>query len=172
MISFFFKSLDSILYLQNMKTPTLNDIKKDLEKRDFNELVDYCMRIAKFKKENKELLGFLLFESDDIHGYVDNVKLETENLFLEINKKNIYYIKKSVRRILKNVNKHIRFSLSKQVEVELLIHFCNCIIIHSLPLNESVQLNNLFTTQVKKIEEALSSFHPDLQYDFKRKLLW
>jgi len=172
MISFFFeKSFDSILYLQNMKTSTLNDIKKDLEKRDFNELVDCCMKMAKFKKENKELLDFLLFESDDIHGYVNKVKLETENLFAEINMKSIYYIKKSVRRILKNVNKHIRFSMSKQVEIELLIHFCNCIITHSLPLNESVQLNNIYKAQVKKIEEALSSLHPDLQYDFKRNLL-
>lgn len=154
-----------------MKSPTLNDIKKDLEKRNFSELIDYCTRMAKFKKENKELLGFLLFESDDIDGYVDKIKLETENLFLDINKKNIYYIKKSVRRILKNVNKHIRFSLSKKVEAELLIHFCNCIVTHSLPLNESVQLNKIYKTQLEKIEEVLSTFHPDLQYDFKRKLL-
>jgi len=154
-----------------MKSPTLNDIKKDLEKRDLNELVDYCLRMAKFKKENKELLGFLLFESDDINDYVENVKAETEDLFTGINKTNIYYIKKSIRRILKNVNKHIRFSLSKQAEIELLIHFCNCMITNSIPLNESVQLNNLYKTQLKKIEEALSSLHPDLQYDFKRKLL-
>ena len=154
-----------------MKAATLNNIKKDLEKRDVNELVDYCLRMAKFKKENKELLGFLLFESGDINDYVANIKAETEDLFAEINMKSIYYIKKSVRRILRNVNKHIRFSMSKQVEVELLIHFCNCIITHSLPLDESVQLNNIYKAQVKKIEEALSSLHPDLQYDFKRELL-
>ena len=154
-----------------MKAATLNNIKKDLEKRDVNELVDYCLRMAKFKKENKELLGFLLFESGDINDYVANIKAETEDLFAEINMKSIYYIKKSVRRILRNVNKHIRFSMSKQVEVELLIHFCNCIITHSLPLDESVQLNNIYKAQGKKIEEALSSLHPDLQYDFKRELL-
>ena len=154
-----------------MKAATLNNIKKDLEKRDVNELVDYCLRMAKFKKENKELLGFLLFESGDINDYVANIKAETEDLFAEINMKSIYYIKKSVRRILRNVNKRIRFSMSKQVEVELLIHFCNCIITHSLPLDESVQLNNIYKAQVKKIEEALSSLHPDLQYDFKRELL-
>ena len=117
------------------------------------------------------MLGFLLFESGDINDYVANIKAETEDLFAEINMKSIYYIKKSVRRILRNVNKHIRFSMSKQVEVELLIHFCNCIITHSLPLDESVQLNNIYKAQVKKIEEALSSLHPDLQYDFKRELL-
>jgi len=161
----------AVLPLQNMNTPDLNEIRKDLEKRDVNELLDYCIRLAKFKKENKELFGFLLFEADDINNYIENVKSDTENSFLEINKRSIYYLKKGIRKILKNVNKHIRFSLSKQVEAELLIHFCNCMVIHSIPLKESVQLRNLYDVQIKKIEKALSSLHPDLQFDFKRKLL-
>ncbi len=154
-----------------MDYPGLNEIKKDLEKRDANELLDYCIRLAKFKKENKELFGFLLFEADNMNNYLENVKAETENSFIEINKTSIYFIKKSIRKILKNVNKHIRFSLSKQVEAELLTHFCNCMIIHSIPLEQSVQLKNLYDGQLKKIDQALSSLHPDLQYDFKRKLL-
>ena len=161
----------AVLPLQNMNTPDLNEIRKDLEKRDVNELLDYCIRLAKFKKENKELFGFLLFEADDINNYIENVKSDTENSFFEINKRSIYYLKKGIRKILKNVNKHIRFSLSKQVEAELLIHFCNCMVIHSIPLKESVQLRNLYDVQIKKIEKALSSLHPDLQFDFKRKLL-
>ena len=153
-----------------MKANSINDIKKDLEKRDFKELLSYCLRLAKFKKENKELLGFLLFDSDDILSYIENVKQETDELFMEINKSNIYYIKKSIRKILRNVNKHIRFSISKQVEAELLIHFCNCIITNSIPIEKSRQLINLYDTQLKKIDEALSSLHPDLQYDLKKQL--
>jgi hypothetical protein len=161
----------TFLSLQNMNTPDLNEIRKDLEKRDAKELLDYCIRLAKFKKENKELFSFLLFDADDLNNYIEKVKSDTENSFLEINKHSIYYIKKSVRKILKNVNTHIRFSLSKQVEAELLIHFSNCIIIHSIPLKQSVQLRNLYDAQLKKIEKVLSSLHPDLQFDFKRKLL-
>ena len=157
-------------YLQNMKASSINEIKKELEKRDFKELLAYCLMLAKFKKENKELLGFLLFESDDISNYIENVKQETDDLFLEINKTNIYYIKKSVRKILRNINKHIRFTLSKQVEAELLIHFCNCILKYSIPIKKSRQLINLYETQLKKIEEALSTLHPDLQFDIKRQL--
>jgi len=107
-----------------MKPVSISEIKKDLEKRNFNELVDYCLRIARFKKENKELLSFLLFDADDISEYVKNIKHETDQQFEEINKSNIYFIKKSVRKILRSLNKYIRFSLSKQVEAELLIHFC------------------------------------------------
>ena len=49
-----------------MKASSLNELKKELEYRDKKELLSFCMRLAKFKKENKELLTFLLFEKDDL----------------------------------------------------------------------------------------------------------
>jgi hypothetical protein len=154
-----------------MKFSSIIEIKKDLEKRDSNELLEYCLRLARYKKENKELLAFLLFESDNIPVYLENVKQEIEQQFMEINKSNIYFIKKSVRKILRSINKYIRFSLSKQIEAELLIHFCNCLINFSIPLKKSRQLMNLYENQLKKIDAALSTLHPDLQYDFKKQLL-
>jgi len=154
-----------------MKPSSISEIKKDLEKRASIELLEYCLRLARYKKENKELLAFLLFESDNIPVYVENVKQEIEQQFMEINKSNIYFIKKSVRKILRSINKYIRFALSKQIEAELLIHFCNCLINFSIPLKKSRQLMNLYENQLKKIDAALSTLHPDLQYDFKKLLL-
>ena len=154
-----------------MKTVSVNEIKKDLENRDFKEILEYCLRLAKFKKENKELLAFLLFDSDDISGYIEKIKQETDEQFSLINKSNIYFIKKSVRKILRNVSKHIRFSLSKQVEAELLIHFCNCLSNYSIPIKKSRQLLNLHESQLKKIDQVLSDLHPDLQYDLQRQIL-
>ena len=151
---------------------SIHKIKKDLEKRDKKELLAYCLRLAKYKKENKELLGFLLFEADDLTGYIEKVKQETDTSFQEINKSNVYYIKKSVRKILRNVNKHIRFAASKQAEAEWLIHFCNCFQTYSIPVKKSRQLLNLFDNQLKKIEAALSSLHPDLQYDLRKQIMW
>lgn len=153
-----------------MKAATINDIKKDLEKRSAHELLSYCLRLAKFKKENKELLHFLLFESDDTPAYIENIKLETDEMFLEINMSNVHYIKKSVRKILRYINKHIRFTGSKQIEAELLIHFCNAILKNSIPLKKSRQLSNIYESQLKKIEAVLATLHPDLQYDLKRQL--
>jgi len=153
-----------------MKGSSINDVKKDLERRNSKELMSYCLRLAKFKKENKELLAFLLFEADDIGTYIENVKQETDDLFTGINKSNIYFIKKSVRKILRNINKYIRFTLSKQVEAELLIHFCNCFLTYSIPLKKSRQLTNLHDMQLKKIETALSALHPDLQYDLRKQI--
>jgi hypothetical protein len=153
-----------------MKAATINDIKKDLEKRSANELLSYCLRLAKFKKENKELLHFLLFESDDTATYIENIKQETDEMFLEINMSNVHYIKKSVRKILRYINKNIRFTGSKQIEAELLIHFCNGINKNSMPLKKSRQLSNIYESQLKKIEAVLATLHPDLQYDLKRQL--
>ena len=144
---------------------TISEIKKSLENRDRSELLNFCMRLAKFKKENKELLGFLLFEENDIEEYVARVKEESELLFKEINMSNVYFIKKSVRKILKTINKHIRFAGSKQVESELLIYFCNSLKAYSIPLDKSRQLKNLYLGQVKKVDAATAALHPDLQYD-------
>ena len=153
-----------------MKAATIHDIKKELEKRNANELLSYCLKLAKFKKENKELLHFLLFESEDPAAYIENLKQETNEMFLEINMNNVYFIKKSVRKILRNMNKHIRFTGSKQAECELLIHFCNCIVSYSIPVKKSRQLLNIYESQLKKIDTVLASLHPDLQYDLKRQL--
>ena len=153
-----------------MKTFSVNEIKKELERKENSDLLSFCIRLAKFKKENKELLGFLLFDADDISTYVENVKLEMDASYGEINKSNVYYIKKSIRKILRNVNKHIRFISSKQAEVELLIHFCNCFFAYSIPTNQSRQLTNIYESQLKKMYAALSSLHPDLQYDFEKMI--
>ena len=88
-----------------------------------------------------------------------------------MNRSNVYFIKKSVRKILRNINKQIRFAMSKQVEAELLIHFCNCFIIHSIPVEKSRQLLALYQNQLNKIEKSILSLHPDLQYDMQRLLL-
>lgn len=153
-----------------MKAASINELKKELELRNHTELLSFCLRLAKFKKENKELLTFLLFEAADITTFIENVKQETNAFFAEVNNSNIYYIKKSVRKILRNVNKHIRFAASKQAEAEILIHFCNNIINFSIPLHKSKPLLKMYETQLKKIAEVLSTLHPDLQYDLKKQL--
>ena len=154
-----------------MKAASLNDIKKELSNHNSEDLLEYCLRLARFKKENKELLQYLLFEAEDTSTYIKEIKSDIEEQFLQMNKSNVYFIKKSVRKILRNINKQIRFSMSRQVEAELLIQFCNCIIKHSIPIKKSRQLNNLYENQLKKIDKVLASLHPDLQYDLKRELI-
>jgi len=153
-----------------MKASSLNDIKRELEYKNSKELTSYCMKLAKFKKENKEFLAFLLFEESDVATYIANIKNETTRHFEEINFSNVYFIKKSLRKILRYTNKQVKFISSKQAEAEIRIHFCNCISDYSLPLYASRQLMNLYQGQLGKINLILSTLHPDLQYDMERAL--
>jgi hypothetical protein len=149
---------------------SLSDIKKELQQQSKAELLDHCIRLAKFKKENKELLAYLLFEHDE-QVYIEKIKKSTDALFEEINFSNAHFIKKSVRKILRMINKNIRFALSKQVEAELLLHFCNCFVTYSIPTRKSRQLLNIYEGQVKKYNQVLSTLHEDVQYDLNRQSL-
>lgn len=153
-----------------MKAASINELKKELERKNNADLITYCLRLSKFKKENKELLTFLLFDADDITKYTEDVKLHLIDLFEEINLKHIYFAKKGIRKVLRQANKFIRMAASKQVEAEILIQFCNSFKILPLSFGKNKQLANLYNTQIDKIEKTLSTLHPDLQYDLKRQL--
>jgi len=71
---------------------------------------------------------------------------------------------------LKNTNKFIRYSGSKQTEVELLIFFCRCLKESGLPLSRSVALTNLYSRQIEKIKKSLKSLHEDLQFDYGEEI--
>ena len=153
-----------------MKAASVNEIRKELETRNRAELLAFCLQLAKFKKENKELLTFLIFDSDNLVTYIENVKEETTKLFNELNISNVYYIKKGVRKILRFINKHIKFVSSKQSEAEIRIEFCKCMITFSIPMNKSIQLLKMYESQLKLIDESIATLHPDLQYDLKKQL--
>lgn len=103
-----------------MKAVSVVTIKKELKHRSEEELMELCLRLSKFKKENKELLTYLLFEAHDESGYIETVKAEIDVQFQQINTNSYFYIKKSVRKILRNIKKYARYSLKKETEVELL----------------------------------------------------
>ena len=125
--------------------------------------------MVKFRKENKELLSYLLFESFDEQAYIKDVKLEIDELFKEVNKSNLYLAKKTIRKILRIANKHIKYSGSKQTEVEILIHFCKAIKRSGISLAVNTALGNIYLRQLKKINKAMLTLHEDLQFDYSRK---
>ncbi|MDQ6761132.1 MAG: hypothetical protein M3015_00720 [Bacteroidota bacterium] len=158
------------LYSTIMKAASINELKKELERKNNADLISYCLRLSKFKKENKELLTFLLFEADDISKYIEDVKLGITDLFNELNHKHIYFVKKGIRKILRLANKFIRMAASKHAEAEILIQFCNSFRELPISLSGNKQLSKLYNTQIDKVEKVLSTLHPDLQYDLKRQL--
>lgn len=153
-----------------MKTASLNELKQELITLPPKELLELCLRLARFKKENKELLSYLLFESADEQSYIESIKLFITEEFLTVNKSILYQAKKSIRKILRITNKYIRYSGSAIVEVELLIHFCTTARDSGIKINKSTALVNLYNNQVKKINKAIISLHEDLQFDYQKQL--
>ena len=153
-----------------MKIASLSEIKRELNERTPEELKAFCLRIVKFKKDNKELLNYLLFEAYDEENYKEVLKSEIEMEFAEMNTSSVYLAKKSIRRILRTVTKHIKYSNSKLTAVELLIFFCQKMRELDLPYNESKVLVNLYNRQLQNIQKALSFLDEDLQFDYQSEL--
>src|SRR5258708_35227327 len=93
-----------------MKGDNIHEIKEELNYLSPSRLGELCLRLAKFKKDNKELLTYLLFESSDLTEYIGNVKKEIDLEFKELPKPNLYLTKKSLRKILRLTTKQIPYT--------------------------------------------------------------
>lgn len=153
-----------------MQTTSLSGLKKELQSLPQEQLVELCTRMAKYKKENKELLHYILFESGDEALYIENIKIEVDELFSEISTKNFYLAKKSLRKILRLVSKYIKYSGKAETSIELLLHFCGQLNKLGLDYHGSTALMNLYNGQIKKIKKSISTLHEDLQYDYHKLL--
>lgn len=153
-----------------MKAASLNEIKRELKTTEQERLIELCLGLARFKKESKEMLTYLLFEAHDEAGYITNIKSDIDELFDELPGGNIYFVKKGLRKILRMVNRQIKYSGIRQTEVELRIYFCLKIRAASIALDRSPVLMNLYQQQLKKIHLALAALPEDLQYDYESEI--
>ncbi|MDB5252530.1 MAG: hypothetical protein JWP27_1699 [Flaviaesturariibacter sp.] len=152
-----------------MKAASISEIKQELKKLPQADVVELCLRLARYKKENKELLTYLLFESDDTEAYMRAIREEMDDDFASMNRSNLYIAKKSLRKILRTVNKYIKYAASKEIEIELLLHFCTSYKGLKIPVHKSTALANLYQGQLKKIRASIATLHEDLQYEYQRQ---
>jgi SPX domain protein involved in polyphosphate accumulation len=153
-----------------MKTVTVKEIAKELNNLSPKDLRDLCLRLSRFKKENKELLTYLLFESADEESYIEGVKKEIDKQFGLISSKGSYFLRKSVRRILLNTKKYIRYSQNKKTEIELLIYFCRKLKGMTPSILRNKSLMNLYSRQTDTIIKKIASLHPDMHFDYSLEM--
>ena len=153
-----------------MRASTVHEIKQELASKKPAQLVELCLRLARFKKENKELLTYLLFEANDEDGYTRSVKTEIDELFTTINLSHLYFAKKTLRKMVRVINKYTRYSGNKQTEIELRLHFCARLKSSGIPFNRNTVITNLYDGQLKKIRALLATRHEDLQYEYVKDL--
>ncbi|MDI1354283.1 MAG: hypothetical protein PSX36_05175 [bacterium] len=154
-----------------MKSFSLNELKKELQNLPASELADLCISLAKYKKDNKDLLGYLLVDSFDKPGFVLDIKREIDNFFLELkSQSNLYLTKKSLRKLLRTITKYCRYMGDKAASADLHIYFCKKVKEPGIAVHKSQQLINMYEQQVKKIKTFIGALHEDLQGDYLREL--
>ena len=153
-----------------MKIESIVTIKKELQHLPKEDLLELCLRLGKFKKENKALLTYLLFESHDEDGYVTSVKSTLDELFEGINTDSYFYMKKTIRKILRQIRIYSRYSTNKSTEVELLLYFCERLNHLRPSIHRNRTLSNLYERQIISIKKKISLLHEDLQYDYNLQL--
>lgn len=153
-----------------MKPATLKSIKSELSLLSQQELIQLLTSVIKYRKENKEFVSYILFDSKDEAGFVMQMKAEMIELMEPVTRYNVVTSLKYIRTILRNVKKIIRFSSNKETEVELLMHFCTILKQKNLPLRRVKGLNKLWERTIQNILKAISTLHEDLRHDYRVEL--
>ena len=79
-------------------------------------------------------------------------------------------MKKSVRKILRNCKKYIRYSKIKTTEVDLLIYFCQELKKMKPSISRNTVLTNIYNRQIELMKKTIGTMHRDLQYDYGKEL--
>lgn len=143
----------------------LQDIKKELQHLSGQQIAELCLRLARHKKENKELLAYLLFEADNNPVFLEKVKAETGFMFSQMPVRS-YEAAKYLRKLLRLLGKYIKFMASKEAEIELLLNFCAGYIQYADRKTSYKPLRLILVRQVEKIRAAIGKLHEDMQYDY------
>ena len=153
-----------------MKSASLAQIRKELKTLSREEVAELCEKLIEYKRDNKELLNYLLFESVDEDAYVEAIKQDVSEAFSATNTSGFYLAKKSIRRALRIANKYIKYSDQPETELDVLLHFCEELKALDMNLKRSKVLVNLYERQLVKINDVYSDLHEDLQFEFKNRV--
>jgi len=154
-----------------MKASSLHELKKELAELPAQRLSELCVALAKYKKDNKEFLDYLLFKSHDNAGFVTEIKTEIDGHFLELRgQPNLYYVKKSLRKLLRIITKYCKYIGDKAIAAELHIYFCIKVKESGIPIQKNQLLVNMYEQQLKKIHTWISTLHEDIQGDYSADL--
>ena len=148
-----------------MRVEKLSDIKKELKSHNSEALTEICLRLAKYKKDNKELLSYLLYEADNPLNYAEQVKSELLLNFQNLSR-SAYTSTKELRKIVRLFTKHAKYTGSKEVEIELLLWFCSNFLEYADTRSSHKPLQTIFSRQMEKIRKILPKLHEDLQFDY------
>ncbi|WP_073094212.1 hypothetical protein [Cyclobacterium lianum] len=153
-----------------MQIPSLSTLKKELQQKESNELIELILHLSKLSKDNKTYLFFKLFDTEDSRLFIDTLKEELEAAFYKANTSNYYLAKKSAQGIRKILNKNLKFTRDPIAKIELISFFCQQMQGFGYLEFRHPVIENLYSLQVGKVEKLVEKLHEDLQYDYRDTL--
>ena|SRR5690554_3410944 len=153
-----------------MGTPGLADIKKELKHLQNKELIALILELSKFSTDNKYFLYFQLFGRDNPQFLLEWVKEDLEWEFQKSSTSNYHTAKKSAQGIRKKLNKYLKYTKNKLIQVELIEYFCRMLHEYGYLHFGHPVIDNLYLMQIGRIERLLKSLHEDLQFDYQPKM--
>jgi hypothetical protein len=144
----------------------LSDLKKELLELSKPELIQLCLRVAKLKRENKELLAYLIFDSEDPLFYAQKLKPEIKEVFKQPFQ-HAYYLTKSIRKAMRLITKYYRFTSNKQGETELLIYLVEEFYLSWRNEYRYQALGKVIYRCLEKAQSNLKKIDEDFRADFE-----
>ncbi|MCD8739901.1 hypothetical protein LT679_04755 [Mucilaginibacter roseus] len=148
----------------SVTTYGLQNIKKELQHIPAAQMAELLLRLARYKKENKELLAYLMFEAHDESAFITQVKGEIGFMFSQLPAQG-YFAAKALRKILRLITKYVKFTGSKIAEIELLISFCENYLQYADRKTSYKPLRVIFAKQLEKIRNNINKLHEDVRHD-------
>ncbi|MFN5317929.1 MAG: hypothetical protein ACK5CY_03715 [Bacteroidia bacterium] len=148
---------------------SLAALKKELNSLDRIDLVNICARLARYKKENKELLAFLLLDADDPIHYAEKIKPLLDEPF-EAPYHSAWAFAKRLRKALRQIAKYQRFTGSARGEAELLMYLLKKFEGDWRRGITQAGIQKIILRCFEKIESLLDKMDEDYRSDFEEPL--
>ena len=149
-----------------MQAASIAELKKALVRLDQGEMLEACLRLARFKKDNKELLTYLLFMSGDEQGFANQLCEVIDEQFRETPNAH----KKTVRKVIRRMNTVLRFTKVKDTEVQVRLHFVRALRDSKTPYRDSRVMTNMYNGQIAKVRKTIEKFHEDIRREIEREI--
>jgi hypothetical protein len=148
---------------------SLASLKKELSGLERADLISICARLARHKKENKELLAYLLLDADDPILYAEKIKPLLDEPF-DAPFYSSWAFAKRLRKSLRIIAKYQRFTGSARGEAELLIYFLQKFQSDWRHQLHHATIQKIVFRSFDKIEKLIYKVDEDYRFDFEEPL--
>ena len=149
---------------------SIASIRKELKNLEREELVLVCLRLARYKKDNKELVSFLVFQRNE-EEFILEVKTEIHFEFTGLKLLSAFQQKKILQKSIRKINKYSKFCLSKTFDLVMFMFICQSLRDSGISLYSHTFAGTIYKKILLKASKIHSTLHEEIQGDFNEDLL-